>query len=162
FSGAYQRHLNRISNSGSIHGQDGFIAGVSIGRYNKREAPVPPNRPPVVSLSIGIIQKGSDDLFRESASTICAGDKVQLQASASDPDGDSLLYTWTSTGGQVVGQGANAVLDTTGLAPDDYAVKVEVNDGRGLAASDSKTIRVANCPPLTVCFSPNLDVIADK
>lgn len=158
-SAAYQRHLNWFSDIDSIHGPDGFIAGLSIGHYNKREEPVLPNQPPTVALGLGNITKGSDDLLRESATTVCAGDKVQLQATASDPDGDTLLYSWTSTGGRIVGDGDNAKsFDTTGLAPGDYTVTVEVNDGCGCVAFDSKTIRVTSCPPLTVCFGPNLDL----
>jgi outer membrane protein OmpA-like peptidoglycan-associated protein len=62
----------------------------------------------------------------------------------------------------VTGDGANTVFDTTGLAPGDYTVTVEVNDGCGCVAFDSKTIRVTTCPPLTVCFGPNLDLTVDK
>jgi outer membrane protein OmpA-like peptidoglycan-associated protein len=102
------------------------------------------------------------DVVRESASTVCAGDKVDLRAVASDPDGDALVYSWTSSGGRVIGDGANTVFDTTGLAPGDYTVTVEVNDGCGCVAFDSKTIHVVTCPPLTVCFGPNLDVTVDK
>jgi hypothetical protein len=161
-SAAYQRHLNWFSDLDTVHGPDGFMAGLSLGRYNNREEPVLPNQPPTVALGLGNITKVSDDLLRESATTVCAGDKVQLQASASDPDGDTLLYSWTSTGGRIVGEGTNTSFDTTGLAPGDYTVTVEVNDGCGCVAFDSKTIRVTSCPPLTVCFGPNLDLTTSK
>jgi hypothetical protein len=157
-SAAYQRHLNWFSELDTIHGPDGFIAGLSVGHVNKREEPVLPNQPPTVALGLGTVQKGSDDLLRESASTVCVGDKVQLSATASDPDGDTLLYSWTATGGRIVGEGTSTQFDTTGLAPGDYTITVEVNDGCGCVAFDSKTIRVAACPPLTVCYGPNLDL----
>ncbi len=159
-SAAYQRHLNWFSDLDSVHDPDGFIAGVSIGRMNPREEPILPNQPPTVALALGAITKGSEDLLRTSAATVCAGDKVALTATASDPDGDTLLYSWTSTGGRIVGEGTNASFDTTGLAAGDYTVTVEVNDGCGCVAFDSKTIKVEICPPLTVCFGPNLDVTA--
>jgi hypothetical protein len=157
---AYQRHLNWFSELDTVHDPNGFIAGLSIGRTNKREEPILPNQPPTVTLGLGGITKGSDDLLRSSASTVCAGDKVALTATASDPDGDTLLFTWTSTGGKICCDGANQVFDTTGLAPGDYTVTVEVNDGCGCVAFDSKTIRVEACPPLTVCFGPNCDLTA--
>jgi hypothetical protein len=157
-SAAYQRHLNWFSDLDRVHGPDGFIAGLSFGHVNKREEPVLPNQPPTVALGLGSIAKGSDDLLRENAQTVCAGDKVQLSATASDPDGDTLLYSWTSTGGRIVGDGSGTTFDTTGLAPGDYTVTVEVNDGCGCVAFDSKTIRVTACPPLTVCFGPNMDL----
>jgi PKD domain len=159
---AYQRHLNQ-SNRDIVHDPDGFIFGLSLGHLNSRTEPVPPappNQPPAVSLAVGPITVGSADLLRASASTVCVGDKVALNATASDPNGDPLLYSWNSSGGQVIGQGVGVQFDTTGLEPGDYTVTVEVNDGRGGVASDSKTIRVEACPPLTVCFGPSLDVTA--
>jgi len=156
-SGAYQRHLNWFSDL-DLGTANGFIAGVSIGRMNSREEPILPNQPPTVALALGAVTPGSADLLRSSASTVCAGDKVALTATASDPDGDTLLYSWTSTGGRLVGDGAATSFDTTGLAPGDYTVTVEVNDGCGCVAFDSKTIKVEPCPPLTVCFGPNLDL----
>jgi len=101
-------------------------------------------------------------VVRESAATICPGDKVALTATATDPDGDSLVYRWTTTGGRVVGEGANTSFDATGLAPGEYTVTVEVDDGCGGAAYDSKTLRVTACPPQTICFDANLKVSADK
>jgi hypothetical protein len=83
---------------------------------------------------------------------------VALTATATDPDGDSLLYAWTSSGGKIVGDGTSTLFDTTGLEPGEYTVRVEVNDNRGCIAFDTKTIRVEACPPLTVCFGPNMDV----
>jgi len=159
-SAAYQRHLNWFSELDTVHDPNGFIAGVSIGRANSREEPILPNQPPTVALGLGNVTPGSTDVLRQSASTVCAGDKVALTATASDPDGDTLLYTWTSTGGKICCDGATQQFDTTGLAPGDYTITVEVNDGCGCVAFDSKTIRVEACPPLTVCFGPNLDVNA--
>ncbi len=161
-SAAYQRHLNWFSNLDSHHGPNGFIAGLSIGHVNKREEPLLPNQPPTVALALGSVTKGSSDVVRDSAATVCVGDKVDLRATASDPDGDALVYAWSSSGGRVVGDGANTVFDTTGLAPGSYTVTVEVNDGCGCVAFDSKTITVVSCPPLTVCFGPNLDLTVDR
>src|SRR5207244_8214566 len=54
--------------------------------------------------------------------------------------------------------GANVTFDTSGLAPGDYTITAQVDDGCGCVAFDTKTIRVENCPPLKVCFNPTLDV----
>jgi hypothetical protein len=162
-SAAYQRHVNWRKRQDLVHDPDGFIFGFSLGHLNSRREPVPPpppNQPPAVALTVGSVTPGSADLLRASASTVCVGDKVALTASASDPNGDALLFTWKSSGGRVIGQGANTQFDTAGLNPGDYTVTVDVSDGRGETASDSKTIRVEACPPLTVCFGPNLDVTA--
>jgi PKD domain-containing protein len=163
-SGAYQRHVNWRKRQDLVHGPDGFIFGISLGHLNSRgeppPPPPPPNAPPVVALTVGLVTPGSTDLLRASASTVCVGDKVALAAAANDPNGDALLFSWKSSGGNIIGQGANTQFDTAGLNPGEYTVTVEVSDGRGGVAADSKTIRVEACPPLTVCFGPNLDVTA--
>jgi hypothetical protein len=159
-SAAYQRHLNWFSDTDTVFEPDGFIFGLSFARMNRRAEPVKPNQPPTVEMAVGSVTPGSADLLRAGATTVCAGDKVALAATATDPDGDSLLYSWTSTGGRIVGEGVNTLFDTTGLEPGEYTVRVEVNDNRGCIAFDTKTIRVEACPPLTVCFGPNLDVAA--
>ena len=162
-SAAYQRHLNNFSSLNRRFTTNGFIAGLSFGRTNKREEPVLPNQAPTVTLSVGGITKGSNDLLRESATTVCAGDKVALSASAADPDGDTLLYKWSATGGRFTSDGGTGnTFDTTGLAPGEYTITVEVDDGCGCVAFDSKTITVTSCPALTVCYEPNLKVSASK
>jgi OmpA family len=96
---------------------------------------VRPNRNPVISCSA-------------ERSPILAGERVNISATASDPDGDPLTYSYTSTGGQVSGTGATAVFDSTGLAPGSYTVNGKVDDGRGGSASCSTNVDVqAPAPP---------------
>jgi outer membrane protein OmpA-like peptidoglycan-associated protein len=65
-------------------------------------------------------------------------------------------------GGRIVGDGANTTFDSAGLAPGDYTVTVQVDDGCGCVAFDTKTIRVTNCVPPMVCFDSNLSVSQDR
>ncbi|HEX4948817.1 MAG TPA: PKD domain-containing protein [Blastocatellia bacterium] len=156
---AYQRHLNWLSefdrNTGS---PDGFIAGLSFGHVNKREPAILPNNPPTISLTVGAVTNNTRDLVHATASTVCVGDSVAVSATASDPDGDTLTYKWTTTGGRIVGDGPNVTFDTTGLAPGEYTITCEVDDGCGCVAFDTKTIRVESCPPILTCFGSTLDV----
>jgi outer membrane protein OmpA-like peptidoglycan-associated protein/opacity protein-like surface antigen len=95
--------------------------------------PPPPNRSPVVSCSA-------------EQSTANAGDVVAVRAQASDPDNDSLTYTWTTNGGAVEGSGPEVRWSSSGTTPGTYAVKVRVNDGRGGTADCSVDIRVEPRP----------------
>lgn len=96
---------------------------------------VRPNRNPVISCAA-------------ERSPIIAGERVAINATASDPDGDPLTYSYSSTGGQVSGTGAQATFDSTGLAPGSYTVNGKVDDGRGGSATCSTNVDVqAPAPP---------------
>jgi hypothetical protein len=65
-----------------------------------------------------------------------------------------LLYTYSTTGGRIVGDGSNVTWDLSGAAPGTYTTTVEVNDGCGCISFDSKTVEVTNCTdcqPIYVC-----------
>lgn len=70
-----------------------------------------------------------------------------ISCEAADPDGDELAYTWSASGGEIVGDGANVQWlppDIEGL----YRVFVSVDDGREGADEESLSLRVrANRPP---------------
>jgi len=91
------------------------------------------NRPPTMSCSAR-------------PSPVHPGDRVHIAATASDPDGDPLTYTWHANGGQLVGTGAEVELDTTGIAPARYTVTGRVDDGRGGAADCTAELSVEAAP----------------
>jgi hypothetical protein len=69
-----------------------------------------------------------------------AGSMATIHAVASDADGDSLLYTYSSTGGRLSGDGPEAKLDLSGVAPGSYTVSAEIDDGCGCITFDSVTV----------------------
>ncbi|MBN1374732.1 MAG: PKD domain-containing protein [Dehalococcoidia bacterium] len=79
---------------------------------------------------------------------------INLQAIVSDPDGDSLNYKWTASGGSFVEQGRG---NTTWTAPKqygDYEIKLMVDDGKGGSQEAVVTITVsANHPPEITSFT---------
>jgi hypothetical protein len=81
----------------------------------------------------------------------------RISCAANDPDGDALIYTWSSGGGTISGEGSVV----TWVAPDTeatYSVGVTIDDGRG--GTDSKNINVVvsvtrNNPPAIAKLTTN-------
>lgn len=79
-------------------------------------------------------------------SSTCNGEmNVKLSTNGTDTDGDTLLYTYSTTGGRITGDGPNAVWDLSSVMPGDYTVTVEVDDGCGCIAFASTTATAAEC-----------------
>ncbi|HXN24091.1 MAG TPA: OmpA family protein [Candidatus Dormibacteraeota bacterium] len=93
-----------------------------------------PNRAPTMSCSI-------------ERSPILPGERSKVTAVASDPDNDTLTYTWKSSGGQIVGTGANVEFDSTGVSAGNYTIGGHVDDGKGGTADCSAAIDVQAPPP---------------
>ena len=127
----------------------GFGFQFFIGHRNERLPTVFPNQPPTVSLtaSSSTVTLAADCPPGQRPSESCTptNSTVQLSAQATDPDGDTLLYTYSTTGGRITGDGPNATLDLTGVAPGTYTVTVEVDDGCGCVAFTSTTVTVNRC-----------------
>ncbi len=92
-----------------------------------------PNRVPTASMSV-------------ERSPILPGEPTGITCTGTDPDGDPLTYSYSASGGQVTGTGANAQFDATGLQPGTYTVKCTVNDGRGGTADASGNVVVQEPP----------------
>jgi len=71
---------------------------------------------------------------------------VTFHATASDPDGDSLTYQWSTSQGSLSGSGDTVTLDTTGMGGGSVTVTVTVSDGK-CPRSDSPTLTI-NAPPV--------------
>jgi OmpA family protein/Big-like domain-containing protein len=124
--------------------QNNFRAGTGVVlRFGIPEPPPPPNHPPVASCAANptSVYAGS-------------GDSVQVHVTASDPDNDSLTYSYTATGGTVDGTGPDARWTSSGLAVGTYTVNAKVDDGKGGTASCAADIAVQpkpNRPPTISC-----------
>src|SRR5262249_29000341 len=80
-------------------------------------------------------------------SPIMPGERTGITATASDPDGDPLTYSYSAASGQVTGDGPKATFDSTGLQPGSYPVKCAVSDGRGGTAEATTNVDVQQPPP---------------
>src|SRR5207244_3716082 len=135
-----------------------------VGHRNKREPSVLPNQPPTASLaaSVTTVTLPCRDGYHSSSGSCptSATASVQLTTTASDPDGDTLLYSYTVTGGRVTGEGANVSWDLSGLGPGTYTASVDVDDGCGCITSSTTTVTVAactDCKPKLVCPTVAVD-----
>ena len=76
---------------------------------------------------------------------------MDLTANATDPDNDTLLYTWSVTGGKLTGEGRGVSWDLSDAQPGTYTATVDVNDGNAHTANGSTTVTIAAC---TGCVPP--------
>lgn len=72
----------------------------------------------------------------------------EIKCTASDPDGDSLTYTWSATGGTFFGTGPTTKWKAPD-APGTYTIKVTVTDNNQGETTEQLTINVrVNHPPV--------------
>jgi hypothetical protein len=57
---------------------------------------------------------------------------IDVTTIAIDPDGDELIYSYTVSGGKIIGTGAKVVWDLRGVKPGVYTITAAVDDGCGL------------------------------
>ena len=75
-----------------------------------------------------------------------SGDSVAVRVNASDPDNDPLTYSYSATGGTVLGTGPDARWSSTGVPVGVYTVNAKVDDGKGGTASCAADIKVEEKP----------------
>ncbi|HXY26234.1 MAG TPA: OmpA family protein [Candidatus Acidoferrum sp.] len=92
-----------------------------------------PNRPPTATMSV-------------ERSPIIVGERTGITCNGTDPDNDPLTYSYTTTGGKIIGTGPNVQFDSTGLQPGTYTVTCTVDDGRGGTAQASGNVEVKEPP----------------
>ncbi|HYJ88673.1 MAG TPA: hypothetical protein VEW46_21585 [Pyrinomonadaceae bacterium] len=160
---AYRRHLNQQDSAHFENGlpnafrpsddPNGFIFQFWAGHRNPRGLPPPPNEAPTVSVSASMasITLPCPPGTSSTSCTPSASRSVTLTADATDRDNDTLLYTWSVTGGSISGEGRGVTWDLSGVNPGTYTATVTVNDGNAHTVTASTTVTVAEC---TDCRPP--------
>ena len=141
----------------------GFGFQITVGRRNERQGPIVNVAPVVnsVTLSEKRVTIPCRPGYRPREGTTCSDDMMaNVSTSASDQENDVLTYSYTVSGGRIVGTGANVSWDLTGVQPGNYTVTVGVDDGCGICGpTKTETITVAECDCEPVCTTcPSVDV----
>jgi hypothetical protein len=109
------------------------------------------NRPPVLTFQVNAGDKRSLELCNVSmlSDEACRSllGRIRLIATATDPDGDELLFTFNTTGGRIAETGPTAVWDLVGETTGTYVATVEAVDGCGCVASGSVDVTVKPTGP---------------
>jgi hypothetical protein len=132
---------------------NGYIVQFWVGHRNPRTPPPPPNAAPTltVSVSSATITLPCPPGTSSDTCTPSAARTVDLTANATDPDNDTLLYTWSVTGGTLSGEGRTVTWDLSGVNAGTYTATATVNDGNAHTVTESTTVTVAEC---TNCRPP--------
>lgn len=125
--------------------RNGFVLKVAASHVPHKAAPV--NHPPTASCSAD-----------KSSVFVDSGDTVAVTSQASDPDGDTLTYNWTATGGKVDGTGPAIRWLSAGTAAGTYTITLKVDDGRGGTAACGVDVTVAPKP----IHQPTLSCSVDR
>jgi hypothetical protein len=118
------------------------LAAVSAG-WQQRQ----PNRPPSIesfTSSLTTLQLCPFNLNSDKP-------EVTLLVKATDPDGDSLHYEYSSTEGTITGEGKSVVWNLDTLPRGPHEIRVTVSDGRGGKADGALTVTTVD---LGVCDPP--------
>jgi len=73
---------------------------------------------------------------------------VDVAVTAVDPENDVLTYSYTVSGGRIVGTGANVKWDLSKVAPGTYTITAGLDDGCGICGrtvTETVTVAAADC-----------------
>lgn len=84
---------------------------------------------------------------------------IDVVTTARDKESDLLKYSYTVSGGRIIGEGAKVSWDLSGVQPGYYTITVGVDDGCGFCGKTvTQVVRVMNCTCEQACESPTVDV----
>ncbi len=86
------------------------------------------------------------------------GIEYVVSAAAADPDGDTLSYSWSVTGGSLDSSSGNPIKWTMPGTAGDYDITVEVDDGNGGTDTLTETVEVTP-PPV---FNMNISHVSSE
>lgn len=122
----------------------GFGSQLWVGHRNGREPAILPDQPPLVrsfAASASSITPCAPG-YQPKSAALPNSTTVTLTTNATDPDGDTLFYSYDVTGGYITGEGASVTWDLSGMEPGTYMATVDVDDGCGCITSATTTVTI--------------------
>ena len=118
--------------------------------FTPSKSGVLPNTPPRALLKASPEKIMLSCKSGETPTTCMADAKLKLVTFACDPDGDTMLYTFSVSGGKVLrGEELHpdeVDWDLTGVEPGVYTATLEADDGCGCLGIADATVSVVACP----------------
>lgn len=126
-------------------------SGLCRARSPERQIQVlAPYNPPALTIEPGPVATEAFPNLRRPAGAVCRGDGIRLRANTNLANA---RYEWQVNGGEVSGDGAEAIFRSPGLDPGIYTVTVRARAGDDLAF-DSIPITVAECTQSGMQLNP--------
>ena len=119
--------VDLVSNDDEGNEGDGPFSILTPAEQWYNTVPIPENMAPIISELTAV------------SSSIDINQTTNITCSASDPDYDSLTYTWTKGGGTITGSGST-ITWTAPSTPDTYTITCKVIDNYG--GEDEKSIHI--------------------
>ncbi len=119
------------------HGdRNGFVIKLAATRWKAAPPPVmPANREPLVACTVN-----------PSSITAGSSESVRAEIRASDPDGDTMTYQWSASGGRIEGSGPQVAWNPGNASPGMYTLTATARDSKGASGSCKVDIRVEPRP----------------
>ncbi|HXF43398.1 MAG TPA: hypothetical protein VNK26_06630 [Pyrinomonadaceae bacterium] len=140
----------------------GFFFQAFIGRRNPRQREIE-NKPPdvtSVTLSKNVIKLPCQPGYVPREGESCDDStSVTVTTNATDPENDPLNYSYTVSGGRIVGSGSSVTWDLSGLPKGTYTITAAVDDGCGICGkTQTQTVEIKDCDCVLKCACPSLSV----
>jgi outer membrane protein OmpA-like peptidoglycan-associated protein len=126
---------DRTGDAAGFQFRVGYHPGVRV--YTPPPPPPPPPAPPAPPAN-----RPPTVVARCEPCTVEVGKTSTVTADATDPDGDTLTYRWTTPAGSITNPAARQTPWTAPMQEGPVQLSVQVNDGKGGTADSAVTIQV--------------------
>ena len=127
----------------NVHDRSGFVVKLGVGYWPHQTVELP-SVSVQVDANLAAVTEGS-------------GQKVNLSVRAVDSKYWPLTYSWTATGGTIIGTGTSVTWDPTGLRPGSYTINGFAEDAHGGSGMNSVQVTVEPRAPLPPTMSCSVD-----